>query len=223
MNNVMNRKSIKMVAAAGLALTLAFTTVGAGTINADAAQTTKYVAKPQMVTAKTDVKVRTGESTKSKVLGILKKGEKVYFVKDDYGWSKVTYKGKTGYVGTRYLNIPGKQVDSKKAPVKKATPAKASTKKVTPTKKTTSKAQASKTVTAKTVTAKTVTAKTVTAKTVTAKTAVNVRASQSKTSKVLGVLKKGEKVTVVKESRGWSQVTYKGKTGYVATQFLNTK
>ncbi|MBC2169844.1 SH3 domain-containing protein [Listeria booriae] len=203
MNNVMNRKSTKMVAAAGLALTLAFTTVGAGTINADAAQTTKYVAKPQMVTAKSDVKVRAGESTKSKVLGILKKGEKVYFVKDDYGWSKVTYKGKTGYVGTRYLNIPGKQVDSKKAPVKKATPAKASTKKVTPTKKTTTKAQASKTVTAK--------------------TAVNVRTSQSKTSKVLGVLKKGEKVTVVKESRGWSQVTYKGKTGYVATQFLSTK
>ncbi|MBC6300753.1 SH3 domain-containing protein [Listeria booriae] len=203
MNNVMNRKSTKMVAAAGLALTLAFTTVGAGTINAEAAQTTKYVAKPQMVTVKSDVKVRAGESTKSKVLGILKKGEKVYFVKDDYGWSKVTYKGKTGYVGTRYLNIPGKQVDSKKAPVKKATPAKASTKKVTPTKKTTSKAQASKTVTAK--------------------TAVNVRASQSKTSKVLGVLKKGEKVTVVKESRGWSQVTYKGKTGYVATQFLSTK
>ncbi|MBC2319600.1 SH3 domain-containing protein [Listeria booriae] len=203
MNNVMNRKSTKMVAAAGLALTLAFTTVGAGTINADAAQTTKYVAKPQMVTVKSDVKVRAGESTKSKVLGILKKGEKVYFVKDDYGWSKVTYKGKTGYVGTRYLNIPGKQVDSKKAPVKKATPAKASTKKVTPTKKTTSKAQASKAVTAK--------------------TAVNVRASQSKTSKVLGVLKKGEKVTVVKESRGWSQVTYKGKTGYVATQFLSTK
>ncbi|MBC2047697.1 SH3 domain-containing protein [Listeria booriae] len=203
MNNVMNRKSTKMVAAAGLALTLAFTTVGAGTINADAAQTTKYVAKPQMVTVKSDVKVRAGESTKSKVLGILKKGEKVYFVKDDYGWSKVTYKGKTGYVGTRYLNIPGKQVDSKKAPVKKATPAKASTKKVTPTKKTTSKAQASKSVTAK--------------------TAVNVRASQSKTSKVLGVLKKGEKVTVVKESRGWSQVTYKGKTGYVATQFLSTK
>ncbi|MBC2205461.1 SH3 domain-containing protein [Listeria booriae] len=203
MNNVMNRKSTKMVAAVGLALTLAFTTVGAGTINADAAQTTKYVAKPQMVTVKSDVKVRAGESTKSKVLGILKKGEKVYFVKDDYGWSKVTYKGKTGYVGTRYLNIPGQQVDSKKAPVKKATPAKASTKKVTPTKKTTSKAQASKTVTAK--------------------TAVNVRASQSKTSKVLGVLKKGEKVTVVKESRGWSQVTYKGKTGYVATQFLSTK
>lgn len=206
MNNVMNRKSTKMVAAAGLALTLAFTTVGAGTINADAAQTTKYVAKPQMVTAKTDVKVRTGESTKSKVLGILKKGEKVYFVKDDYGWSKVTYKGKTGYVGTRYLNIPGKQVDSKKAPVKKATPAKASTKKVAPTKKTTAKAT-----------------KAQVSKTVTAKTAVNVRASQNKTSKVLGVLKKGEKVTVVKESRGWSQVTYKGKTGYVATQFLNTK
>ncbi|MBC1525765.1 SH3 domain-containing protein [Listeria booriae] len=163
MNNVMNRKSTKMVAAAGLALTLAFTTVGAGTINADAAQTTKYVAKPQMVTAKSDVKVRAGESTKSKVLGVLKKGEKVYFVKDDYGWSKVTYKGKTGYVGTRYLNIPGKQVDSKKAPVKKATPAKASTKKVTPTKKTTAKAQAQA------------------SKTVTAKTAVNVRASQSKT------------------------------------------
>ncbi|MBC1937422.1 SH3 domain-containing protein [Listeria grandensis] len=114
MNNVMSKKATKLVAATGLALTLAFTTVAAGAFTVDAAQTTHYTAKPQMVTAKSAVNVRAGESTNSKILGILKKSEKVYFVKDNYGWSKVTYKGKTGYVGTRYLNIPGKQVNSVK-------------------------------------------------------------------------------------------------------------
>ncbi|WP_077914596.1 SH3 domain-containing protein [Listeria grandensis] len=114
MNNVMSKKTTKLVAATGLALTLAFTTVAAGAFTVDAAQTTHYTAKPQMVTAKSAVYVRAGESTNSKILGTLKKGEKVYFVKDNYGWSKVTYKGKTGYVGTRYLNIPGKQVNSVK-------------------------------------------------------------------------------------------------------------
>ncbi|WP_185343683.1 SH3 domain-containing protein [Listeria rocourtiae] len=126
MNNVMSKKTTKLVAATGLALTLAFTTVATGAFAVDAAQTTHYTAKPQMVTAKSAVYVRAGESTSSKILGTLKKGEKVYFVKDDYGWSKVTYKGKTGYVGTRYLNIPGKQVGSanKAEPVKAVTPTK---------------------------------------------------------------------------------------------------
>ncbi|MBC6316816.1 SH3 domain-containing protein [Listeria grandensis] len=207
MNNVISKKTTKLVAATGLALTLAFTTVaaGAGASTVDAAQTTHYTAKPQMVTAKSAVKVRASESTGSKVLGTLKKGEKVYFIKDDYGWSKVTYKGKTGYVGTRYLNIPGKQVNSvKAAPTKKAVQPKV----VTPVKKATTKAP--------------VVAK-ATTKTVTANTAVHVRADQSRTSKILGTLKKGEKVTFVQENKGWSKVIYKGKTGYVVTEFLNVK
>ncbi|WP_181676813.1 SH3 domain-containing protein [Listeria rustica] len=207
MNNVLNNKTTKMVAAAGLALTLAFTTVAAGAFTAEAAtQTTYYTAKPQMVTVKSAVNVRAGENTGSKVLGTLKKGEKVYFVKDDYGWSKVTYKGKTGYVGTRFLNVPGKQVDTAKkvAPAVKPAPTKVAPKaKVAPK------------------TAPVV--KKATTKTVTAKSTVYVRAGQSKTSKILGTLKKGEKVTFVEDNYGWSKVIYKGQTGYVGTQFLNVK
>lgn len=207
MNNGMSKKTTKLVAATGLALTLAFTTVAAGAFTVDAAQTTHYTAKPQMVTAKSAVNVRAGESTTSKVLGTLKKGEKVYFVKDNYGWSKVTYKGKTGYVGTRFLNIPGKQVST----VKKAEPAKA----VTPTKPSAKAAT--------TAPKKAPEVKKATTKTVTAKSAVYVRADASKTAKILGTLKKGEKVTFVEDHYGWSKVIYKGKTGYVGTQFLNLK
>lgn len=204
MSNVMSGKTVKMVAATGLALTLAFTTVAAGAFTADAAQTTYYTAKPQMVTVKSAVNVRASESTNSKVLGTLNKGEKIYFVKDNYGWSKVTYKGKTGYVGTRFLNIPGQQVGKAKAvPAKKAVVPKVAT----PANKKAVKISDAK----------------VTTKTVTAKSAVYVRANESKNAKILGTLQKGEKVTFVKDDYGWSKVIYKGQTGYVSTQFLNVK
>ncbi|WP_159102523.1 hypothetical protein [Listeria cornellensis] len=49
-------------------MTLAFTTVVTGVFAVDAsAQTTHYTAKPQMVTAKSAVNVRAGESTNSKI------------------------------------------------------------------------------------------------------------------------------------------------------------
>ncbi|WP_430535248.1 SH3 domain-containing protein [Listeria rocourtiae] len=205
MNNVMSKKTTKLAVATGLALTLAFTTVAAGAFSVDAsAQTTHYTAKPQMVTVKSAVNVRASENASSKVLGTLKKGEKVYFVKDNYGWSKVTYKGKTGYVGTRFLNIPGTQANS----AKKATTPKVAT----PTKASTKEAPKKAPAVQKTTT-----------KIVTAKSTVYVRASESKTAKILGTLKKGEKVTFVEDNYGWSKVIYKGKTGYVGTQFLNVK
>lgn len=49
---------------------------------------------------------------------------------------------------------------------------------------------------------------------------LNVRETPSANSKVIGSLKKGAKVTVFKQSNGWSEITYSGKKAYVSAQFI---
>ena len=50
---------------------------------------------------------------------------------------------------------------------------------------------------------------------------VNIRSSKSGTASEVAVAYAGEKVTVVMQySEGWTKVTYKGKEGYVKTEYL---
>ncbi|WP_099222961.1 SH3 domain-containing protein [Listeria costaricensis] len=202
MNNVLKSQSIKVIAATGIALSLTFAAISAAALPVGAA-TVSSKAKSGTATAKSPVYVRASESKSSKILGTLQKGEKVEFIKDNYGWSQVKYKGKTGYVGTQFLNLPGEATSAQKSTSKTTT--KQPSKKATSTK------------------AKAATATKQTSRTVTAKSPVYVRASESKKSKILGTLQKGEKVEFIKDNYGWSQVKYKGQTGYVGTQFLNVK
>lgn len=59
--------------------------------------------------------------------------------------------------------------------------------------------------------------------TVYAKSEVNVRASYSTSSSILGSLEQGDSVTRTGiGSNGWSKVTYNGKTAYISSQFLTT-
>ncbi|SDZ40228.1 C40 family peptidase [Bacillus sp. 166amftsu] len=48
--------------------------------------------------------VRSGEGTNYSVIGALPQGQKVQVISEHYGWSKINYNGRTGYVGTRYLS-----------------------------------------------------------------------------------------------------------------------
>ncbi|TRY20007.1 SH3 domain-containing protein [Tessaracoccus rhinocerotis] len=56
----------------------------------------------------------------------------------------------------------------------------------------------------------------------TATTAVNVRSGPSVTNSRVGILYKGEKVTAGSSKNGWTEVTWGGKTAYVATAYLTT-
>lgn len=56
------------------------------------------------VTATTDVNVRAKPSTKATIVGSLHRGQTVKASSDKNGWTKVTYKGKTAYVASRYLS-----------------------------------------------------------------------------------------------------------------------
>lgn len=49
---------------------------------------------------------------------------------------------------------------------------------------------------------------------------LRVRSKASTTGAVLGKLKKGTKVTVLKKSGTWAQIGYNGRTGWVATKYL---
>lgn len=48
--------------------------------------------------------VRSGAGSNYSVIGALPQGQKVQVLADEYGWSKINYNGRTGYVGTRYLS-----------------------------------------------------------------------------------------------------------------------
>lgn len=50
--------------------------------------------------------------------------------------------------------------------------------------------------------------------------AANVRSEASNSSKVLGVVSKGTKLSKLSEARGWTKVSYQGKEAYIATSFL---
>lgn len=55
------------------------------------------------VTATTELNVRAKPSTKAKIVGSLHRGQTVKAKSDANGWTTITYKGKTAYVSSRYL------------------------------------------------------------------------------------------------------------------------
>ncbi|HEU4545578.1 MAG TPA: SH3 domain-containing protein, partial [Microlunatus sp.] len=55
---------------------------------------------------------------------------------------------------------------------------------------------------------------------VTATTAVNVRSAASTSSKIIGGLHRGQTVTAVSTSGGWTKIKYSSGTGYVSSQYL---
>lgn len=84
------------------------------TKNGIAYVSTKYLQKvPTTVTTKSNLNLRSGPSTKNKILTVIPKGAKVSFLgyqtagktKIDYNWVIVSYNGKKGFVSTSYLNM----------------------------------------------------------------------------------------------------------------------
>lgn len=56
----------------------------------------------------------------------------------------------------------------------------------------------------------------------TATTAVNIRAAATTNSARLGILFRGERIQAVGASNGWTKVSFKGRTGYVASAYLSS-
>ncbi|MFV0428828.1 MAG: SH3 domain-containing protein [Arachnia sp.] len=55
-----------------------------------------------------------------------------------------------------------------------------------------------------------------------ATTAVNVRSTPNTSKPRVGLLRRGQKVTAVSSSNGWTRVSYRGRTAYVASAYLKS-
>lgn len=155
----------------------------------------KAPAKTTTKQTSANLSLRKGASTSTARLLVIPKNAKVSVASTSKGWSKVSYQGKTGYVSASYL----KNVAAAKPAVKKPVVKKAAAK--TPVKKAPAK-KAVKTSTRK------------------ATANLSLRAGASTAKKRLLVIPKNAKVTVVSTSKGWSKVTYQGKTGYASAKYL---
>ena len=62
------------------------------------------------VTATTELNVRAKPSTKAKIVGSLHRGQTAKSTSDTNGWTKITYKGKTAYVASRYVTKGEEQI-----------------------------------------------------------------------------------------------------------------
>ncbi|MDA1674859.1 LysM peptidoglycan-binding domain-containing protein [Bacillus cereus group sp. TH152-1LC] len=182
--------------------------------SAGSKETTKPVSKPtgnqtvstpsqtkEMYVNTLSLRVRAEQSKSSQILGYLKKGEKINVIKNHYGWAEISYNGKTAYVGMDLLS------ETKPAP---STTTSVESKETT---KPVSKPTENQTVSTPSQT------KEMYVDTLT----LRARAEKSKSSAILGYLKKGEKVNVIKNHFGWAEISFNGKTAYVGMEFLSEK
>jgi uncharacterized protein YjdB len=91
--------------------------VAAGKVVSPAAKVVKYKKqKSGKINVKSGlINVRSGAGTGYKILGTLKKSEKITITGEKSSWYKIKFKGKTGYVSKTYVKIvPGTLVTSVK-------------------------------------------------------------------------------------------------------------
>ncbi len=152
------------------------------------------------------VNVRSSDSEQADKIGKVEKGVRLPLLeKKANGWSKIQYDGQEAYIKSEYLLdvINNEQEVAETDNTASETTAQANA----ATEKTEEKKESSGPVGKD--------------GKVTAKTTVNVRASANENGERLGVIYQGEKLELVMEQAdGWCKVKYKGKTGYVKTEFV---
>ena len=146
-----------------------------------------------------NLNLRTGSSTKNKVLLTIPKGKAVSHVSSKGSWTQVKYGSKTGWVATKYLKKkastapkPKPVTPSKPKPPAPKPPVTTPVKPSTPVK--TKPYQTTEN--------------------------LNMRTGASTKNPVILTIPKGETVALSTEANGWAKVTYKGKTGFVSKTYL---
>ncbi len=141
-----------------------------------------------------DVRMRSGASTSSSIVGTYDKGTKMSVIGASGNWYKVSYNNKTGYVSADYMKL---SVGST--------------------------ANTSTTSTTTTTTTTTSTATTTTSNGFKASvigTSVRLRSQPNTSSATLGYYSNGVSLTALGSVNGWYKISYNGKTGYMSAQYV---
>lgn len=149
------------------------------------------------------VNVRSSDSQEADKVGRVTAGTRLPLIeKKENGWSKVEFEGKEAFIKSEYLadvvNVVEENGEDTSEPEKP---------KENQSESSSSGSSSSSIVGSD--------------GKITAKTTVNVRASANENGERLGVIYQGEKLELVmQQADGWCKVKYKGKTGYVKTEFV---
>ena len=147
--------------------------------------------KYMQVLCETYVNLRSGPGTSYDTLAQLHNGDLVKLLDVNGSWSHVMYGDMEGYVSSSLLTSV---VTATAAP--SGAPTATPDPEVTPTAPATRQAE------------------------VNCDGVLNVRQSASTSSRILGTLRPGDRVTVVSESNGWAQIEYGSGTAYVSAQYI---
>ncbi len=196
----------------------------------DAAGAKTGVEKKTISITASSLHVRSGPGTKYSTLGYLKKGDQAVAVELSGGWYKIEYKGKYGYISSKYAKDVTKTVEITASSLNVRSGPGTTYPSIGLLKK-------GKTATAVAETAdwykieykdgygyisKTY-AKVVTppaaGKTVTVTANLHVRSGPGKQYASLGILKKNSTVSVSGKKNGWYTIQYNGKTGYISAKY----
>ena len=139
--------------------------------------------------------VRQGPGTQHKIIGSLKNNDKVEIIGQSGNWYQIKFGSKTGYVSKDYIVLETKQDKPKNDKPADTAPPPSSEPALPPEKdeKKTGVVTAS---------------------------ALNIRSGPSTKNKIVGVAKKGKKVTVHEKVGDWYRITYNGIKGYVHSSYI---
>ena len=173
------------------------------------------VANESRTTAR--VNLRFAPSTGAAVVGIIEKGAAVTISGEEGSWYKVTTSGKSGYIAKSYISQGGQT-----AQTITGVPASAAMAAQAPDTSATVAAQPVAAGAAVTVAATSSSGQATYAQSIQGKTTtrVNMRAGASTSNHVLTVVPKDDNVTILGESGSWYRVSYAGRTGYVAKNYV---
>ena len=139
-----------------------------------------------------DVRMRSGAGTNSSVITTLDKGTKMSVIGASGNWYEVSYNGKTGYVSADYMKLSVGNASSSTA---------------TP-KPTASASTATSTSTGSGFKASVI------------GTSVRLRSQPNTNCDTLGYYSNGVSLTALGSVKDWYKVSYNGKTGYMAAQYV---
>lgn len=150
-------------------------------------------------TTTANLNLRSSASTSAGILLTIPKGSAVSVLKVSGGWTNVTYNGRTGWVSNTYLKT---ETVTTTKPTTPTTPPPA------PVEPPPAPVEPAPTPTPEILgTAKTT-------------ANLNLRSGASTSTSILLTIPKGSTVSVLKVSGSWTNVTYRGKTGWVSNAYL---
>ncbi|MGL5312829.1 MAG: SH3 domain-containing protein [Peptostreptococcaceae bacterium] len=156
--------------------------------------TESYADNTGIVTA-SKLNVRSGPSTRNKVVGSLRRNNSVTITSSSNGWHKINLNGKEAYVSSQYIKTDNSVVNNEPSSVVSDT----STNTASDTNFTVSETSFTGVITT---------------------SKLNVRSGPSTKYGVIGSLRRNNSVNVTGSSNGWYRVNVNGREGYISGQYV---